>query len=299
MDKWRIKPGRPINIDWPAQPISADIYLALRDYFWASNTYGHLSVSEMQKIIENARAKAPADISLDAAFSIYHLTIKAKIMSGWRRMNNSIGRIGSAYDNGVDILILSAKYDFPPLNLLRGILLRHYSSKDIYRVFREMTSAKDILRPRDLIQFKKAAANDADSIIDAQLIADKAQENENKFIKWVQQWPARPVMRTQNDLVLEQVAEFGRAIITPDLLFDEPVFINGKRVHWIDFKSYVGCDAQFIARSNQRQVERYTQKWGPGALCFQLGFVEGHKIGDAMMLSAAELDIDFDNSLFR
>lgn len=305
-----VSPGRPIQVRWPTPTIPAEVYRALKDKFWSANTYGHLQPAEMHAVIAEVSAAAAAKqrLSLDAAFSIHHLTIKAKIMSGYHRMNRDIAKITKQYDRGVDILVLSARYDFPPLNLLRGILLHrgrgNLSPTDIYEIFAEKQPPTK-LSGRDLAQFLVAHANDAGSVIDQQAVATKAQSNEDIFIKWVQSWPCQPALRTQDDLAAEQIAEFGRAIITPDLLFDEPVTVNGRPVHWIDFKSYVGCDIQFIAKSNKRQAQRYTDKWGPGALCFQLGVVEGAKVsldGGAvapLMLSCDGLNIGFDNSLFR
>ena len=294
----KISGHNPVSVKWDNRPIPDKIYQYLRQHFWAANSYGHLPVGEMTAIITAADAATGGGlISLDAAYSIYHLTIKAKIMSGYRRMNNCIDGIGRAYDRGADILMLSAKYDFPPLNLLRGILLRTYDDGKIYNIFAAREPPESVLAGRDLAQFRLALANDADSVIDAQAIAKTAQANEDIFVDWVKQW--QPKIRTQNELAAEQVEQFGRAIITPDLLFAEPVYINGEKIHWIDFKSYVGCDVQFIAKSNQRQAARYSAKWGKGALCYQLGFVDGLKVGDAMILSCAGLGINFDNSLFR
>lgn len=300
----------PIRVQWPIQPIPEWFYRALVARFWSMNTYGHMRESEMKQILrEVVRSKddsdAPVPLSMDAAFSIYHLAIKAKIMSGYGRMNRTAPQLARLYESGVDILIISARFDFPPLNLLRGVLIHRlsegradYTKRQLYDVFADNAPADSVLRGRDLAQFRKAAQNDADSVIDQRRIAEVAQANEDVFVDWVREWHSGFKIRTQEDLAAEQVAQYGRAILTPDVLFDEPVMINGREINWIDFKSFVGCDIQFIAQSNKKQSDKYTAEWGPGAMCYQLGVVEGLNVG-AAVLTCAELDIKFDNSLYR
>lgn len=105
----------------------------------------------------------------------------------------------------------------------------------------------------------------------------------------------------------------GRNLIltnTPDILFVEPVLINGTLVNWIDLKAYY---ASFIIVSDNRyssqaqvskgqvpmfkvkgQIERYNQAYGPGALLFLRGFhinlVDGFFKG-TLLLDASSFDI--------
>lgn len=94
----------------------------------------------------------------------------------------------------------------------------------------------------------------------------------------------------------EQVEKFGRAVITPDLLFLDEVYINGVRVHWIDYKDYIGTKIHFLFSSNSGQSGKYTEKWGTGALCYHRGYVEGLVIPGASLLDARSLPVEFESS---
>lgn len=69
---------------------------------------------------------------------------------------------------------------------------------------------------------------------------------------------------------------------TPDFLIDDGVqlYINGKRVHWIECKAFYGA-AMFTSRGDERNVpvakvkrtaERYVASFGPGAFVFRQGY---------------------------
>lgn len=66
--------------------------------------------------------------------------------------------------------------------------------------------------------------------------------------------------------------------LTPDVLCEPPVLINGKRVAWLDCKTFYG--AACLARAGgespvaklERQARRYCSAFGPGAFVFLSGF---------------------------
>ena len=79
--------------------------------------------------------------------------------------------------------------------------------------------------------------------------------------------------KTQEDLVEEQTEEFGGPVATPDILFMEAVSINGVSVKWVEFKDYTGVPDGVLYKSNIRQVKKYTDKWGAGAIVYRQSFV--------------------------
>jgi len=89
------------------------------------------------------------------------------------------------------------------------------------------------------------------------------------------------------------MAEYGRAVATPDILFEDEVYINDHRVHWIDYKDYAGTRIDFLYKSNVNQAERYGRRWGPGALCYRWGYLESLSIPMALPLDARALPIKF------
>jgi hypothetical protein len=91
---------------------------------------------------------------------------------------------------------------------------------------------------------------------------------------------------TENELGNEQLAIFGRRIMTPDFLFTEPVIINGIEVHWLECKNYLGCDLHFILQANLAQATKYYSTWGTGAFMYAQGYTEGLIIPGALVLDA-------------
>jgi len=230
-------------------------------------------------------------ITNDQIISIRNVAIKDKIISNYYRMNSHIGEVTRKYLKGVDILELSRYHDFPPRNLLRGILLKiGYSSRQIYSIFANKTSPDDLLSTRDWEQFHTADEHDAERTINQREIAVVAASNEDAFVKFFVDHGIELV--TQEFLVEKDMAEHGRAVNTPDILFVDTVFINDRRVHWIDYKDYVGTRTNFLYTSNKKQVGRYANAWGPGALCFHHNFVDNMKLPKTQMLDAGTLPID-------
>lgn len=275
---------------WPAKPIDQVVFNDIKAAVQQSTDY---SIQKSTKLSNALKEKYP-DIKKDQLRSIRNVCLKDKIISNYPRMNAKIRALFKEYETGTGILELSKKYDFPPLNLLRGILLRKMSSKEVHGVFRG--NLIDVLTQRDRKEFKLATQADAEAYINQIEVAEKAAHNEELFIKYFQSTGIR--LKTQAELVAEQTAQYGQPICTPDILFLDPVYINSQLVTWIDFKDYVGTDAGFIYKSNREQIGKYVHRWGRGALCYSQGYIEGLEFTGAMVLDGGVLPIKY-KSLYR
>lgn len=286
------------HFTWTNTGQSAAVYDRLRDLFWHNTDYGPLTATGRDAIAKavarfnvEAGAVGNAAITPESAIAIRNVVLKDKITRGYPRMNAKMPQIAQAYNKGRDVLQLSTKYDFPPLNMLRGIFLaRGMDRQAVYAVFALRKPADTLLHGRDLEQYNLASANDAESTFNQQRIAAVAAENEARAVKYfVQKLGMRA--KTQDDLTAEQTKKYGRAVITPDLLFIDEVYINDARVHWIDYKDYIGTSAKFVLQLNTEQAAKYTKKWGPGALLYRRGWIEGVKIPGAILLDVRPLQI--------
>eukprot|EP00049_Salpingoeca_infusionum_P011487 m.199474 g.199474 ORF g.199474 m.199474 type:complete len:395 (+) comp14948_c0_seq1:50-1234(+) len=82
---------------------------------------------------------------------------------------------------------------------------------------------------------------------------------------------------------------------TPDILFAEPILINGQQCHWIELKNMFCIPAPgFLMTKLMTQVNKYTQHFGPGALMFSYGFtddslayVDAKTYGNVMVLDGS------------
>lgn len=274
-----------------SQPMDMRVYHRMVRWIKTEDNYAPIDNKKMavlKSVLGNLNKRYSTNVSIDQILSLRNIVLKDKIIKNYARMNNMIADIASEYDT-TDIVKLSAKYDFPPLNLLRGIFIyKNYNVGDVYKIFANKEDPKIILRGRDLRQFKRAEANDAESTFNQQKVAKIAEENEIRVVNFFKKLGIS--MLTQDDLVKEQTEKFGRPIITPDVLFIDQVYINGDRIHWIDYKDYLGTNVKFLLISNINQAAKYTNKWGPGALCFRYSYVEGVIIS-ATLLDARSLPV--------
>lgn len=288
------KVGDVFNITWPSSTIPQSVFGKIK--FWVNKEADYKSLTgrklaKFGQFVNNVGSIYKCDISLACAVSIRNVVLKDKIIKNYSRMNNMISKIAAQY-NAYDILQLSAKYDFPPLNLLRGIFLfRGLKSSMVYDVFANRKVPGEFIRGRDLEQFKLATKNDAESSFNQTEIAKIALDNETLAVNYFTSAGIR--IKTQEELTKEQVSEYGRAVATPDILFIDPVYINGQRAYWIDYKDYIGTNVSFIYNSNSDQASRYVERWGPGVLCYRYGAVDDVRISNTQLLSAEYLPIKF------
>ncbi|SIP85766.1 Protein of unknown function with TPD sequence-motif [Pacmanvirus A23] len=284
---------RIFKIIWANYPMDDRIYREIYQYIKKSTDYGPLNskkIKEFEQYLTNLNKKYNCNSTIDQVISVRNIIIKEKIIKNYGRMNNQMHRISKKYDKGKDILTLSELYDFPPLNLLRGILIyKRYDVAKIYSIFANKENPEILLKGRDLKQYYLAEKNDAESTFNQQQIAKIAMKNENLVINFFKKLNIK--MKSQDDLVDEQTKKYGRAVITPDLLFIDIVYINGIRIHWIDYKDYIGTNVRFLLSSNTNQAAKYNEKWGPGALCFHKSYVEGMIIPGTILLDARSLPI--------
>ena len=97
--------------------------------------------------------------------------------------------------------------------------------------------------------------------------------------------------RRQEELLDEQKKSEGRAIITPDLLLLDDVRINGIPCAWIDAKHFFGADLRFPRKKTQKQVDRYVNEYGQGAIVYRHGFCETLKLRGAILLDSSPLNL--------
>ena len=77
----------------------------------------------------------------------------------------------------------------------------------------------------------------------------------------------------------------------PDILFLDHVEINGQPVAWIDAKHFYGADVGFQRKKMSKQMMRYINEWGSGAIVFRHGFSENLYMAGVTMLDASPLDL--------
>lgn len=286
-------PGE-IRLEWQSVPIDQRVYTAVMRFVDYSTDYSELTGTRLRDFtnyITYTNSKFGTNVSINAAISMRNSLVKEKLVKGYPRMQGYIKEITKAYNNKVSILVLSAKYDFPPLNLLKGIFIaRGMPPGLLKKIFAGNVPPNILLTGRDLTQFQLASQYDASSAIITRKIEDLAKRNEDLTVQF---FGNICQIKTEEQLYEEQMQERGRAYATPDLLFVDNVYLNGKRVYWLDFKNYAGTQAGLLMKSTKEQVHKYNEHWGPGILCYRWSYVEGLNMGDAYLQSAEPLEIEY------
>ena len=97
--------------------------------------------------------------------------------------------------------------------------------------------------------------------------------------------------RKQADLVREQPQSEARPVRTPDLLLLDDVRIDGVPVAWLDAKHFFGAALSFPRKKTQKQIDRYTEDYGHGAIVYRHGFCDGLRLKGAILLDSSPLDL--------
>ena len=145
------------------------------------------------------------------------------------------------------------------------------------------------MKKREREEFEKAEAADRVSNVDQSETHSRADLFEEILADWFESRGVR--IRRQNEMVSEQRLEHGRPINTPDILFLDHVEINGQPVAWIDAKHFYGADVSFQRKKMAKQMSRYIEEWGSGAVVYRHGFSENLFIPGCLMLDAGNLDL--------
>lgn len=286
------KNGRQIfHITWQSNPIDKQAFDLLRTAICEKRDYAPITNAKLAdfSLEVDKINKQGHTVTVDQAIAIRSIVLKDKIISGHVRIDKLIKGIASKYTTQ-SILDLSFAYDYPPLSLLRAIFLHlGINKQDLYEVFANRRPASEVLTGRNLLQYYTAEANDAESTFNQQQVAVIAAENELIVTQFFRKLGIGLV--DQEQLVKTQIELYGRAILTPDILFTDEVYINNVRVNWIDYKDYIGTSIYFLRHSNIQQSAKYTREWGPGALCYHRAFVVGLHISGSILLDARSLSL--------
>jgi hypothetical protein len=251
------------NITWPVKYVRGDVISGLYKYLYELNEFGALS--------KNVRSDLRSKYNLtEDVIDLLHRTMCAqKAIEARPRLSKILRNAVDEYDK-TNINNLSQKYNVPPLMLLRSILIeKGYSSTVLYHVYTQRAQPEKFLQGRDLKQYYLASDHDISDVKSQQDAGKRAEAAELEFVRKFGAIGA--AFKTQEELTKEQVEKFGRAVVTPDVLLSDILYINGKRVHWIDFKSYMLMPNTFIYTSLIKQANRYNAEFGSGAFVFLHG----------------------------
>jgi len=251
--------------------ISEKCEFYLKSYLDQIQGFNNLSEKDIKKLRDKVHIKLN-DKQLN---SIRRIQLFQRMMIDSKKAQKLADRLYREYKHGKSIETLSMRYRLSPMTIMSKIL------KIKYKKSIKHTKKLDV---RDTKEMTYARKNDA-------LMGNPQQirKHSQQFEYYIQDYFIHyniPIT-TEDELQKVQQKKYGRAINTPDLIFNDPININGKLVKWLDCKNYYGSIVNmFLIKKNQKQVDKYNKKWGPGALLFSLGFNRdlGKKIKNVLLL---------------
>ena len=271
------------KFEWQTNPVPLKDEEALAKFVVKKGEFGWLEDSRVDEIGQFVDGK---NMNLDQALSLRSALLQQKTVYSHGRLKSKAKSLFRLYNEGVSVVDLSKRFDFPPMNIFRIILAeKRWSKSRIKECLREPSKMKK----REREEFEKAEAADRVSNVDQSETHSRADLFEEVLADWFE---SRGVnLRRQNEMVSEQRLEHGRPINTPDILFLDHVEINGQPVAWIDAKHFYGADVSFQRKKMTKQMSRYIDEWGSGAVVYRHGFSENLFIPGCLMLDAENLDL--------
>lgn len=226
--------------------------------------YDEVSDNELQKF-KNMQDKYD-DIKKELFISLRNSTIRYKMIIHHGILIKNTKKMIKDYNNGVDILNISKKYDGSPLNILRIIYKSMYPNISFKTLIND---GYNKLNEGDKKQFVKANKNDKYAVINQQ----KMHEDSLLFEKEIEKILIKNNVKykTQEILCKEQIKEHNTCISTPDFLILSKFVVNNIDIKWIDAKNFYGANNKFIISSIKKQTEKYVRLYGSGIIVFKLG----------------------------
>lgn len=230
--------------------------------------------------VQDCNAQCGTHVPLEAALCMrspinIDLTIKVHV-----RMQHNIGDLTARYLAGEDIVDIAKGECYSPVALYKRMLIHRgvseAATKMLTSKLMDREEQEKRLTARDIEQLYAAWAADSMNPRTIMMRAQEAERTEAQFVEWFAKQGV--AFQTQKQLAEQQTKDEGRPICTPDVLITGKYTVDGKQIHWIDFKNYMGCPLPYLVRSCQEQAAKYTKRWGRGAFCFSCGIIAGLQI---------------------
>lgn len=277
-------PAKIVNVKWDLNAVKKSVQSKASPLVCSPGEFGFLPEERVQQI---AKKIEKLDITLEQSLSLRSALNQEKSVYSHGRLMSRANELKRRYDSGESVLSLSTRFDAPPVNVFRAILTGRGWSKN---KIKETLQVPSKMNERDREQFQLAESADRVSSVNQSETQNAAEVFEDILCDYFTSLNVR--FRRQEDLLAEQKKSEGRAIITPDLLLLDDVRINGIPCAWIDAKHFFGADLRFPKKKTQKQVDRYVNEYGQGAIVYRHGFCETLRLKGAILLDSSPLNLE-------
>jgi len=273
-----------VSVQWETTPIKQRTERQACDLVMIPGEWGFLDDDAVDGMGERLEKH---NMSVDQGLSLRKALMQEKAVYGHYKMMNKSKTFHKRYENGESILQLSRRFDFPPVAIFRAILTARGWSK--VKIRDSLRAPDRLLSKRDAAEFHEAEEKDRVTNVDQGETAVRADLFEDVVGNYLDTLGIK--YRRQEELLSEQQKEHGRPLNTPDFLIMDDLKVNGKSIAWIDAKNFYGANVSFAKKKTKKQMNRYIDEWGSGAIVYRHGFCEAMKIPGVLMLDETPLDI--------
>ena len=178
-----------------------------------------------------------------------------------------------------NIFIISKKYDVSPIRIIKLLLKHHHvSNNNINKILILVSKKKfDMIKKKYpfnitfLKNIKYVIDNDIFNTVNQDIIKEYANKFESK-VEYSIDNVYKLKYKNEAQLIEEQKIKYGRPILTPDIYLLSDLYINNLKINWIDAKNYYGANTSIIINNLKKQINKYYDKLGSGAIVFSLGY---------------------------
>ncbi|MFO7619342.1 MAG: TPD domain-containing protein [Thermoplasmata archaeon] len=201
------------------------------------------------------------------------------------QVKNRAPQLLNQWKSGTTLVELARKEVFPPV-LLSLILMQQdgMPRKDFWKYIRDPKSAPEKRLKKEIFDVVREDIIYSPAGMDVQY--QRGKKGEARLCEWLDRNAL--TYRTEDDLR-------GEYQKTPDCLLDQPIEIDGMKVHWFESKANFG-NAYEVKRNNKKQLAPYTEIFGPGIVVYWFGYVSDYEQVDGVRVVDAKF---FENDLVR
>jgi hypothetical protein len=283
-----------IYIKTISKPLEYKYELNLAKLLTDKGYYGDLKKSKriiVHKIINKYNKIHYPHINFRQVMSLRSSYMRNKIEKNMSKLEKNRRKIIGSFLQNKDVIKITRKYDIPPMHVIKFYLKAEgfdkKESKDIIDLILNKNKSRNVIEKYELEKWEISQiqiANNMDAFIrpDITNTKERANDFEIKLGKYLKKH--KVTFKTQEELVIEQKKKYGKPINTPDFLIKNDLYIDGKKINWIDAKNFYGANTYHINKSIKKQTKKYIKKFGYGALIFSLGYSQKLKIKNILML---------------
>ena len=276
---------KTIKMDWKVKPVPKQVEEKVGNYVVRRGEFGWLEDKRMDQI---ANFVKDLEMTLDQGLSLRSAILQEKSVFSFHKLQRNSGKLRRLYEEGVSVVELSKRFDYPPMNVFRSILKSRGWSK--IKIKEALRAPEKKLNKRDQEEFVNAEGADRVSNVDQSENAKRADLFEEALCEHFENKGVR--IRRRPEMVAEQTKIHGKPIRTPDLLLLDNVIVNGQPIAWVDAKHFYGADLRFQRKKTIKQMNRYIEEWGQGAIVFRHGFSANLRIPGVILLDSSQLNLE-------